>query len=194
MIDIEWWLTILRFLLESSGAFHSTKTSENLETVANGTEISRENFQKVRELLNFWDANHSTESPENSVSKVECKESFSKIWVYHARLSGFAEISKNTVPFDTRSCRNFKKPEVLVEWKVPAIFRKIPNDDVMSDISLSISNICLCRFRLIHRPDPYPIAKAFQGSANGKHIIVFLFQRRWFKRKGQLDSSGKTST
>ena len=147
MIDIEWWLPILRFLLESSGAFHSTKTSENLETVANGTEISRENFQKVRELLNFWDANHSTESPENSVSKVECKESFSKIWVYHARLSGFAEISKNTVPFDTRSCRNLKKPEVLVEWKVPAIFRKIPNDDVMSDISLSISNICLCRFR-----------------------------------------------
>ena len=40
-----------------------------------------------------------------------------------------------------------KKPEVLVEWKAPAIFRKIPNDDVMSDISLSISNICLCRFR-----------------------------------------------
>ena len=31
------------------------------------------------------------------------------------------------------------KPEVLVEWKAPAIFRKIPNDDVMSDISLSIS-------------------------------------------------------
>lgn len=86
------------------------------------------------------------------------------------------------------------KPEVLVEWKAPAIFRKIPDDDVMSDISLSISNICLCRLRSIHRPDPYPIAKAFQGSANGKHIIVFLFQRRWFKRKGQLDSSGKTST
>ena len=79
MIDIEWWLTICRFLLESSGAFHSTKTSENLETVANGTEISRENFQKVRELLNFRDANHSTESPENSGSKVKWKENFSKI-------------------------------------------------------------------------------------------------------------------
>ena len=147
MIDIEWWLTICRFLLESSGAFHSTKTSENLETVANGTEISRENFQKVRELLNFWDANHSTESPENSVSKVEWKENFSKIWVYHARLFGFVGISKNTGPFDTGSCRNFKTPEVLVEWKAPAIFRKIPNDVVMSDISLSISNICLCRLR-----------------------------------------------
>ena len=29
MTDTEWWLTILPFLLESSGAFHSTKTSEN---------------------------------------------------------------------------------------------------------------------------------------------------------------------
>ena len=56
------------------------------------------------------------------------------------------EISKNTVPIDTGSCRNLKKPEVLVEWKAPAIFRKIPNDDVMSDISLSISNLyVLCR-------------------------------------------------
>lgn len=109
IIDIERWLTICRFLLESSGAFHSTKTSENLATVANGTEISRENFQKVRELLNFWDANRSTESPENSVSKVEWKENFSKIWVYHATLSGFVEIPKNTVPFDTGSCRNVVK-------------------------------------------------------------------------------------
>ena len=109
IIDIEWWLTICRFLLESSGAFHSTKTSEKLETVANGTKISRENFQKVRELLNFWDANHSTESPENSVSKVERKENFSKIWVYHATLSGFVEIPKNTVLFDTGSCRNVVK-------------------------------------------------------------------------------------
>ena len=80
MIDIkEWWLTICRFLLKSSGAFHSTTTSENLETVANGTEISREKIQKVRELWNFWDANDSTDSPENSGSKVEWKENFSKI-------------------------------------------------------------------------------------------------------------------
>ena len=34
-------------------AFHLTKTSENLETVANGMEIPRENFQKVPESLNF---------------------------------------------------------------------------------------------------------------------------------------------
>ena len=43
-------------------AFHLTKTSENLETVANGMEILRENFQKVPESLNFWNANHSTKS------------------------------------------------------------------------------------------------------------------------------------
>ena len=43
-------------------AFHLTKTSENLETVANGMEIPRENFQKVPESLNFWNANHSTKS------------------------------------------------------------------------------------------------------------------------------------
>ena len=59
----------------------------------------------------------------------------------------FMEISKNTVPFDTGSCRNLKKASVLVKWKAPTIFRKIPNDDVMSDISLSVWNLCLCRLR-----------------------------------------------
>ena len=33
--------------------FHLTKTSENLETVTNGMEVPRENFQKVPESLNF---------------------------------------------------------------------------------------------------------------------------------------------
>ena len=61
------------------GCFPFDQTSENLETVANGTEISHQKFQKVRKLWNFWDANHSTDSPENSGSKVERKENFSKI-------------------------------------------------------------------------------------------------------------------
>ena len=43
-------------------AFHSTKTSEIFETETNGTEISREKFQKIRKLLNFRKANHSTEN------------------------------------------------------------------------------------------------------------------------------------
>ena len=54
-------------------AFHLTKTFENLETAANGTEISRKSFQKLRKLENFRNANNST---ENSGKKVEWKENF----------------------------------------------------------------------------------------------------------------------
>ena len=117
------------------GAFHSTKTFENLETAANGTEISWKSFQKFRKLLSYRNANHSTENFRNSGSKVEWKEKFreifSKIWVYLERLSSFLEMSenhhyrcsepKNAVPFATGSCRKFK-PEVLVEWKAPFDF------------------------------------------------------------------------
>ena len=113
------------------GAFHSTKTFENLETAANGTEISWKSFQKFRKLLNFRNANHSTKNFRNSESKVEWKENFRenvlKIWVYLERF----EMSKNrhyqgsqlknAVPFATGSCRKFK-PEVWVEWKVPCSF------------------------------------------------------------------------
>ena len=52
------------------GAFHSTKTFENFETAANGTEISWKSFQKFRKLLNFQNANHSTENFRNSGNKV----------------------------------------------------------------------------------------------------------------------------
>ena len=41
------------WLIEILGTFHSTKTFENLKTVANGTEISQKRFQKFRKLLNF---------------------------------------------------------------------------------------------------------------------------------------------
>ena len=58
------------------GVFHSTKTFENLETAANGTEISCKSFLKFRKLLNFRNANHSTENFRNSGSKVEWKENF----------------------------------------------------------------------------------------------------------------------
>ena len=68
--------------------------------MANGdsAEISRDNFQKVREPLNFGNANHSTESSENSGAKLNGKKTFcktfSKIWVYHARLSFFWKFFK----------------------------------------------------------------------------------------------------
>ena len=44
------------------GALHSTKTFENLETAANGTEISRKSFQKFWKELSFRNANNSTEN------------------------------------------------------------------------------------------------------------------------------------
>ena len=56
---------------ERENAFHSTKTFENLETAANGTEI-------FRKLLNFRNANHSPENSRNSGSKVEWKENLRK--------------------------------------------------------------------------------------------------------------------
>ena len=58
---------------EMTGAFHSSKTFENLETVANGTEMSPKSFQKFRKLLNFRNVNHSTENSRNLGSKVEWK-------------------------------------------------------------------------------------------------------------------------
>jgi len=49
---------------QTKGPFHSTKHSEIFETGTNGTEISREKFQKIRkftpEFLVEW------QSPENS--------------------------------------------------------------------------------------------------------------------------------
>ena len=117
------------------GAFHSTKTFENLETAVNGTEISWKSFHKFQKLLIFRNANHSTENFRNSGSKVEWKENFREnflenLGIYLARLSSFLEMSenrhyrcsqpKNAVPFATGSCRKFK-PEVLVEWKAPNV-------------------------------------------------------------------------
>lgn len=73
--------------------------------------FSRKNFQKVREPLNFWNANHSTESPENSGSKVEWQENFREEIFENLDMPRevfFLEISENEVPFDTGSCRNLE--------------------------------------------------------------------------------------
>ena len=86
----------------------------------------RKSFQKFWKLLNFRNANHSTENSGNSGSKVEWKgnfreKAFSKIWVYLARFSSGLEILENAVPFATGSCQKFK-PDVLVEWKAPTMY------------------------------------------------------------------------
>ena len=55
-----------------SGRFpiYSTKTFENLETAANGTDIFRKSSRKFWILLNFQNANHSTKNSRNSGNKV----------------------------------------------------------------------------------------------------------------------------
>ena len=105
------------------GPFHSTKTFGNLETTANGTKISRESFKEFRKLLNFRNANLSTENSRNpGRSKVERKENFrkkvSENLVIPREVVLFLEILENAPPFATGSCRKFKL-DVLVEWKAP---------------------------------------------------------------------------
>ena len=60
------------------GAYNcdSTKNFEIFETGTKGTEISWEKFQKIRKLLNFRKANHSTESSGNSRTKVKWNGNF----------------------------------------------------------------------------------------------------------------------
>ena len=88
----------------------------------NGTEISRKRFQKFWKVLNFRNANHST---ENSGSKVEWKENFWENMFENLGIPRevflFLEILENAVPFATGSCQKFK-PEVLVEWKAPTMY------------------------------------------------------------------------
>lgn len=55
---------------ERENAFHSIKTFENLETAANGTEISWKVFWQFQKLLNFWNMNFSTKNSRNSGRKV----------------------------------------------------------------------------------------------------------------------------
>ena len=60
----------------SLGAFHSTKNSEVFKTGTNGTYISWERFKKIRKLLNFRKANHSTENSGNSTMKIKWNRNF----------------------------------------------------------------------------------------------------------------------
>jgi hypothetical protein len=55
-------------------------------------------FQKIRKLLDFRNANHSTEIPggKSNGTGIPGKK-FPKIWVYLARLSTFPEIPENAI-------------------------------------------------------------------------------------------------
>ena len=102
------------------GAFHLTKTFENVDSAANGTEISPKSVQTL--LLNF---EMQTIQPQNQEipraklnGRTTSRKKFSKIWVYLARLSSFSEILESAVPFATGSCRKFK-PDVWLNGKRP---------------------------------------------------------------------------
>ena len=60
----------------SKGAYHLTKNSKIFETGTNGAENPWEKFQKIRTLLNFRKANHSTENSGNSAMKIKCNGNF----------------------------------------------------------------------------------------------------------------------
>ena len=66
----------------------------------------------IRKLLNFRNANHSSENYRNFAGKVEFKENFrkkcSKIWVFFAKLSSFLEILENAVRLATRKLPKFQ--------------------------------------------------------------------------------------
>ena len=62
-------------ILHGRGAFHSTKTFENLETAAMVQKFP-EKFSEILETVDFRNANHSTENSGNSGSKVEWKGNF----------------------------------------------------------------------------------------------------------------------
>ena len=101
------------------GTFHSTKTFENLETSANGTEISWKSFQKFRKLLNFRNANHSTKNFRNSGSKVhvEWKENFRENFgIPREVVLVFGNIGKSSLPVQsTEKCCSIRF------WKLPEI-------------------------------------------------------------------------
>ena len=73
-------------------------------------------------LLNFRNADHSTENSRNSRNKVEWKENFREKFFKNLgvprEVDPFLEILENAVPFATGSGRKFKA-HVLVEWKAP---------------------------------------------------------------------------
>ena len=58
------------------GAYHLTKNFEIFETGTNVTEISWGKFQKIRKLLKFQKANHSTKNSGNSGMKVKWDGNF----------------------------------------------------------------------------------------------------------------------
>ena len=129
------------------GDFHSTRTQETLETAQM---VQKFPGQVSRNPGNGWISEMRTTQPkflEISASKVEWKknflESFSKIWVYHARLSSFMEIFENAALFATGSSRKFNNRSFGWMENAPYFLSKLV-------VFLSFE---ICQFHLISHPD-----------------------------------------
>ena len=159
------------------------KLFENLETAVNGTEISPKSFQKLWKLLNFQNANRSTESSSFSGSKVEWKENLREHFFENLGITCkvvlFLEIWKNAVAFAHGSCRKFK-PDVSVEWKA-LVGTKMKNPSLVPT-----------RFRLGHSwtlpwavtsPDQERTPRDWAGKTQNPLFVRALLQlRRLFAR------------
>ena len=91
------------YQISKMAAFYSTQNSWNLETGSNGTEIS----PKLWKLLNFWQANHST---ENSRRKIK--------WNGNSYNLGIYRITREFVLF-SENC------SFICNWKFLEIFHRM---------------------------------------------------------------------
>ena len=104
-------------LLYTMGAFHSTKTFENLETPANGTEFPRKKFFS-RNSESCCISEMRTIQPK-ILQIPGAKLNGKKIsWKNHQSCPLFLKTLKNAISFVTGSCRKLR-PDVLVEWIAP---------------------------------------------------------------------------
>ncbi len=113
---------------DTRGAFHSTKNSENFGTRTNGTEISWKSFQKIRKVLTYWNANHSTENPGNSRSKIKWNWKFPEIVFENLGLPCevvlFSGNFEKSYHFTLSLCSFGRKFSDLYSWKQLHVLRK----------------------------------------------------------------------
>ena len=107
-------------ILHGRGAFHSTKTFENLETAAMVQKFA-EKFSEILETVDFRNANHSTENSGNSGSKVEWKGTLPAKGIFE-NLGIPREVFVWFGNFGKCCSIRYWKLDVLVEWKGPMMY------------------------------------------------------------------------
>ena len=106
---------------ETRDTFHSTKTFENLETAANGTEIFHKSFQKFRKLLNFRMQTIQPKILEIPKAKLNGKKASGKKLGYTSRgCPRFWKFWKMLFHSLLEVAKKYKA-DVSVEWEAPKI-------------------------------------------------------------------------